>query len=196
MLVNKQWLEDHGLTQEDIDEFRHPGPDIMGGQDVGADTGPSDSNVPSGTNFSGDAQTRFQDSLTRRNNLFTGISDDVRDEIMRLLSTVDEQNEFFFGGADRFLQASQGVDPRFEAFRNSQRGLVSEQFERRGTGGSSAQRNALLRADNALGFQEMNRQNDLLTQSLAFRTAGLENEQLGPATLLQLLAKITANQTR
>ena len=31
MKVNKQWLEDHGLTQEDIDEFRHPGPAIMGG---------------------------------------------------------------------------------------------------------------------------------------------------------------------
>ena len=199
MKINKQWLKDHGLTQKDIDEFRHPGPEIMGGQqDPEGDFGPGGGGrVP-------ERRFNLEQEEARSRSLFTGISEDVRDKIMQLLSTVGQQNRFFFGGADDLFGRSQGtqLDPQMAAFRDRRLGTIrgqnSEFFGRRGTEGSSAELNALNRAtgdfESEFGVQQLARRDEQFNQSFALRTAGLENEQLGPATLIQLLAQINANQ--
>ena len=49
---------------------------------------------------------------------FTGLSSNVTEGIGLFGENLGEQNQFFLGAADRFKRASEGVDPRFEAFRN------------------------------------------------------------------------------
>ena len=187
MKVNKQWLEDHGLTQEDIDEFRHPGPDIMGG----ITTEPVEDEGIS-------ARAELQNDLSGQ---FNAGSEEVRALIDRLLASVETQNQFFFEGADDLFGRSQGtqLDAPLEAFRdrrlNTIRGQNSEFFGRRGTEGSTASLNALQRAtgqfDDEFGVLQLQRQDEQFNQSFALRTAGLENQQIGPGVLQQLLALIT-----
>ena len=119
---------------------------------------------------------------------------------MDLLAKVDEQNKFFFGGADDLFGRSQGtqLDPQMAAFRDRRlgtiRGQVGDVFGRRGTGGSSAELNALNRStgdfESQFGMQQLARRDEQFNQSFALRTAGMENEQLGPSLMLQLLAQM------
>ena len=74
MKVNKQWLEDHGLTQEDIDEFRHPGPDIMGGvtlpgENEEPNSGPTVPQPPSVTDTLNTQITEGIDAFTAQLNI-------------------------------------------------------------------------------------------------------------------------------
>ena len=76
MKVNKQWLADHGLTQADIDEFRHPGPDIMGG----VTTQPVEDVVPN----------------PHRPDPFAGLNTDINTDIAAFIKKLKEVNPQFF----------------------------------------------------------------------------------------------------
>ena len=196
MKVNKQWLEDHGLAQEDIDEFRHPGPDIMGGA-----PGHGDDDVRDERDESIRTKRDLENDLTSS---FLEGSGDVGDLIKELLASVDTQNKFFFEGADDLFGRSQGtqLDAPLEAFRDRRlgniRGQNAEFFGRRGTEGSTASLNALQRStgqfDDEFGVLQLNRQDEQFNQSFALRTAGLEKAQIPSAVLMQLLALITKQQ--
>lgn len=218
--INSQWLEDHVLTQEDIDEFRHPGPDIMGGNGGGSGGGGSGGGDPGdssgGTGPGGGRlppplteqqlsnNQRMEELLNLLRQQFTGATNLIGEGIGQFGEEIGQEREFFSSAADRFLQQSEGTDPRFQAFKQNQfnllRGQNEQFFDRRGTGGSSASLNALQRStgdlDTRLGFQNLQRQDENLTQSLSARTTGLELSQIPIALQMQLAALITKNQAQ
>ncbi len=169
MKINERWLADHGLTQEDVDAGRAPGPIIVGGQFAnepggggandnddspgdpsdggGSDGGPDDPIPP------GSEDTFSREDVDRLiKEAIAGLRDELGPNtgLNPFRKRLGEVNPLFFEAGNQLFQRTQGFDPFLDRREKRQlsatTGDLQELFSRRGGGGTGSEIDAIIRA--------------------------------------------------
>ena len=120
--------------------------------------------------------------------------DPLQTAIDQFKTLLAQYNPRFLDVANELKGIAGGIDPRFDQLRQAQVAQSSEQFQRMGLGGGSAEANATNRLNASLTGVQLERENQARMGSLDALRAFMENETLPIQFLLNQKSVNNAGQ--